>query len=58
MKLINWLIKMLVNYKYKKDRFLTWSWRIDDHTDMYISSFEENDCGESEGFETKTEVFK
>ncbi len=40
MKLINWLIKKLVNYKYKKDHFLAWSWSIDYHTDMNIISEE------------------
>ena len=40
MRLINWLIKLLVNYKYKKMPFLTWSWWIDEHTDITIITAE------------------
>ena len=34
------LIKILVNYRYKKYPFLAWSWRIDEYTDMNIISEE------------------
>lgn len=30
MKLIDRIIKMLINFKYKKEHFLVWSWGIDD----------------------------
>jgi hypothetical protein len=40
MKLIDKLIKILVNYKYKKDRFMSWSWTLDDHHDINIISIE------------------
>lgn len=40
MTLIDWLIKKLVNFKYKKDPFLAWSWSVDSHTDMNIISEE------------------
>lgn len=56
MKLINWLIKKLVNYKYKKDPFLAWSWPIDDYTDINIIS--EGSYMDHHRFGTKTEVFK
>ena len=56
MKIINWLIKKLVNYKYKKDSFLAWSWSIDDHTDMNIIS--EESYMDHHRFGTKTEVTK
>ena len=39
-KIINKLIKILVNYKYKKYPFLAWSWSIDEHTDINILSEE------------------
>ena len=40
MKLIDKLIMILVNYKYKKDHFLSWSWEIDDVHDINIVSAE------------------
>ena len=55
MKLINWLIKKLVNYKYKKDPFLVWSWPIDDYTDINIIS-EESYLGYRR-FGTKIDTF-
>lgn len=39
-KIINKLIKMLVNYKYKKYHFLAWTWSIDEYTDINILSEE------------------
>ena len=56
MKLIDWLIKKLVNFKYKKDPFLAWSWSIDDHTDIHIIS--EESYMDHHRFGTKTEVLK
>ena len=40
MKVLDWLIKILVNYKYKKQGFYVWTWGIDEYTDMYIMSEE------------------
>ena len=37
---IDRLIKLLVNYRYKKDPFYAWSWGIDEHTDIHIISEE------------------
>lgn len=38
--MIDKLIKLLVNYKYKKYPFYIWSWGIDEHTDINIISEE------------------
>lgn len=40
MRLIDWLIKLLVNYKYKKKPFMAWTWGIDEHTDINIITAE------------------
>jgi hypothetical protein len=40
MKLIDKLIKLLVNYKYKKEPFMSWSWGLDNHHDIDIISVE------------------
>jgi hypothetical protein len=40
MKLIDKIIKILVNYKYKKDPFMTWSWAVDDVHEIHIVSAE------------------
>lgn len=40
MKLIDKIIKILVNYKYKKDPFMSWSWGIDDIHEINILSAE------------------
>ena len=37
---IDKLIKLLVNYKYKKYPFLAWSWVLDENTDINIISEE------------------
>lgn len=55
MKLIDWLIKKLVNYKYKKDPFLAWSWPIDDYTDINIIS--EESYMDHHRFGTKIDTF-
>lgn len=34
------IIKLLVNYKYKRHKFLVWSWGLDEHTDINIISEE------------------
>ena len=39
-RVIDRLIKLLVNYKYKKEAFYIWSWGIDENTDIYIISEE------------------
>lgn len=40
MKLIDKLIKLLVNYKYKKEQFMAWSWEIDEVHEIRIVSAE------------------
>lgn len=39
-KIINKLIKMLVNYKYKKYPFLAWTWGIDEVHEINILTAE------------------
>lgn len=36
MKLINAIIKILVNFKYKKEQFMFWSWGIDENHEISI----------------------
>lgn len=43
MKLIDKIIKILINYKYKKDPFMAWNWSVDDVTDINIISAEYHD---------------
>ena len=38
MKLIDKIIKVLINYKYKKDPFMAWSWSVDEVTEIHILS--------------------
>lgn len=38
--MIDWLIKLLVNYKYKKEPFSVWSWGVDENTDINIITAE------------------
>lgn len=38
--MIDRIIKALVNWKYKKEKFLCWSWGIDENTDIHIISEE------------------
>lgn len=38
--MLNKLIKLLVNLKWKRERFLVWSWGIDENTDIHIISEE------------------
>jgi hypothetical protein len=40
MKLIDKIIKLLVNYKYKKVPFMAWCWGIDDTHEINILSAE------------------
>ena len=40
MKLIDKIIKILINFKYKREPFDVWSWRIDDIHDINILSAE------------------
>jgi hypothetical protein len=40
MKLIDKIIKILINFKYKREPFDVWSWGIDDIHDISISSAE------------------
>lgn len=54
--MINWLIKLLVNYKYKKEPFMFWSWGIDEHTDIVILSAEYYDDHYRYGL--RTEFYK
>ena len=54
--MIDWLIKLLVNYKYKKEQFMAWTWGIDEHTDIYILSAEYYDDHYRYG--TRTETYK
>ena len=40
MKLIDKIIKILINFKYKRESFMTWSWGIDDKHEIIILSAE------------------
>lgn len=40
MKIIDWIIKILVTYKYKKKPFMAWSWGIDEIHEINILSAE------------------
>lgn len=40
MKLIDKIIKILINYRYKKEPFMVWTWGIDDIHEIYILSAE------------------
>ena len=40
MKIIDKLIEVLINLKYKREPFMAWSWGIDDITDINIISAE------------------
>ena len=40
MKLIDIIIKTLINYKYKREPFMAWSWGIDDIHEINIISAE------------------
>lgn len=37
---INWLIKKLVTYKWKHDKFIAWSWGVNEVVDLHIISEE------------------
>lgn len=56
MRLIDWLIKLLVNYRYKKEPFMAWTWAIDEHTDINIITAEYYDDYYRHG--TRTEFYK
>ena len=55
MRLIDWLIKLLVNYKYKKESFMSWNWGIDEHNEINIITAEYYDTHFRYG--TRTEVY-
>lgn len=40
MKLIDKIIKILINYRYKKEPFMVWSWGIDEVHEINILSAE------------------
>ena len=40
MKIIDKIIKILINFKYKREPFMTWSWGIDDTREISIISAE------------------
>ena len=40
MKIIDKIIKILINFKYKREPFMTWSWVIDDTHEINIVSAE------------------
>lgn len=40
LKLINRIIKILIEYKYKKDPFMAWSWGIDEAHEIHILTAE------------------
>ena len=40
MRVIDKLIKILINFKYKRDGFMAWSWGIDDNHEINILSAE------------------
>ena len=40
MKIIDKIIKILINFKYKKQPFMAWSWGIDDTHEISIISAE------------------
>lgn len=55
MRLIDWLIKLMLNFKYKRKPFMVWSWGIDEHTDIVIITAEYYDDYYRYGL--KTEVY-
>lgn len=56
MKLIDKIIKILINFKYKREPFLTWSWGIDDKHDITILSCEY--CNDHYRHGTREEYYK
>ena len=40
MKLIDKIIKILINFKYRRDPFMAWSWGIDDIHEIHILTAE------------------
>lgn len=55
-KVLYFIIKKLVNLLYRRTRFLTWSWGIDEHTDINIIS--EESYLDRHRFGLHEEVFK
>ena len=56
MRLIDWLIKRMLNYKVKKEPFMAWTWGIDEHTDISIITEEYYDDHYRYG--TRTHFYK
>lgn len=40
MTVIDKIIKILINFRYKRDPFMAWCWAIDKHTDIIVISAE------------------
>ena len=55
-QIIDWLIKILLNYKYKKEPFMAWSWEIDKYTDINVITAEY--YTNYHRFGTRTEFYK
>lgn len=55
MRIIDCLIKLLVNYKYKKEPFMSWSWGIDEHNEINIITAEYYNTYNRYG--TRTEIY-
>lgn len=56
MKLIDKIIKILIEYKYKKEQFMTWTWGIDEHTEIVILTAEY--YGDYYRYGVRTEFYK
>ena len=54
-EMIDRLIKFLVTLKWKKERFFTYSWGVDDHTDIHILT--EESYNDRHRFGTREEIY-
>ena len=54
-RIVKWAIKKLTTWYYKKTLFLTWSWSIDEHTDIHIIS--EESCLDKHRFGVREEKY-
>lgn len=55
-RILNWLIKKLVTFYYRKYPFYTWSWGVDENIDLYVIS--EESTLKYHRFGTRAEVYK
>lgn len=55
-RILNWLIKKLVTFYYRKYPFYAWSWGVDENVDLHVIS--EESTLKSHRYGTRTEVYK